>query len=862
MPFPPSAPLTAAQISRAASQTVRLAFYNRESRNAYYVVNSLRHSQYRDRPLDELPRAMRRGFTPIDFGQKVSHRLAAHCLLHGLVRAGLTMKAAKEAQLLMMDGVQIRSTTLEAVFYGLTTTASIPDARPELARMLTPAMALQLQPSAIADPCTRYAVRLLMLARGYRQYRSDRMFKSVVDATLLQGHIIFASLLIAYLIKDWQTHNARMALTEAADGPAEDAAVESKTTRSPRKSRNDSPSPSPASMLAVLARIQATFDDPNLAPSDPSLLAAVQALAHLAALIEDRSLPFSSIGPLLRAMYSCPRIGDAAVFIRDRNGKRRVHAYDYFHRILLDLANSPPTKRHAQSTTDPPSMLPPLDVKSYNSLLHYALRHRLDPALADRILRHMTKERVATLQPDNTTYNILLRSGSLIRRNDIADQSIRRLSKTEANEDWFVDYGNAVVPQDVGVHPIGRSQFSGTLEMLLKSPFEMPATRRGFHLADAFTISSYITHLVSTGNPHLVATILFRLLPELHVIDHPSWADIPREQRAALLKVSRRQSLERAVGYGPFFFAAVLNALQKAGKTGLAERVWLLGKEAERASWVLATADGDVRPWCLSIHSYTSMMQCYANEARKGLDVFRESRGASNGYARAWMGDRGWSPTSRTHVKGWARLVVESNGIQPSELSRRDGAQRMATLLLRSMHSGARAVYRALQAIGESGASGRAVRRATQGLQVPAADARFYNAALDLFARQRVVRRSRRDSRARWRRRLRFCLQRYAERGELFKEHHPMAEELAEHMTYSGFSVPDGVKAMLVGKWSPETEEGLRPAVRVRTPYAFPSLHSTPYKPRALPTYKSKGLPLGNPRRRSHRRTRMSSNPS
>ena len=48
------------------------------------------------------------------------------------------------------------------------------------------------------------------------------------------------------------------------------------------------------------------------------------------------------------------------------------------------------------------------------------------------------------------------------------------------------------------------------------------------------------------------------------------------------------------------------------------ERVWILGTEAQRASWV-PDLYPHVQPWYLTIHAYTSMLRCYVNESTKGV---------------------------------------------------------------------------------------------------------------------------------------------------------------------------------------------------------------------------------------------------
>jgi hypothetical protein len=126
LPARPPGPLSATALSFAAAKAVRLAFAARESAQAFYIVRSLSASYYSSPPPSPTsilaaltaPRPAHARF--LEFGQPVCPRLAAHCLLHGLVRAGLTHKAAEHAQLLLAGGIRLRPRTLSAVIHAAT----------------------------------------------------------------------------------------------------------------------------------------------------------------------------------------------------------------------------------------------------------------------------------------------------------------------------------------------------------------------------------------------------------------------------------------------------------------------------------------------------------------------------------------------------------------------------------------------------------------------------------------------------------------------------------------------------------------------------------------------------------------------
>ena len=94
-----------------------------EIADAYYIVNSLQSSVHPDpKPIHKIPivRSLpHRPFFPLDFGRPISPRLAAHSLLHGLLRVGLTIKAYKLAEEMMADGIKLRPKSLDATIRSL-----------------------------------------------------------------------------------------------------------------------------------------------------------------------------------------------------------------------------------------------------------------------------------------------------------------------------------------------------------------------------------------------------------------------------------------------------------------------------------------------------------------------------------------------------------------------------------------------------------------------------------------------------------------------------------------------------------------------------------------------------------------------
>ncbi|OBZ71980.1 hypothetical protein A0H81_08098 [Grifola frondosa] len=689
--------LTAAQLSRASAQAVRLCAQEGHFGDALYVVNSLHYSVHPDAlyplPNSESSKSGDAPLQPINFGRPVSPRLSAHAFLHGLLRAGYGKKAAQYAQLMIGQGISLRTYTLESIIRSLSpipASLSNPFKFTGADRKVQddPAV-LKLRMELVADDCTQAALQLLHEARVFGQHRTKRMYDAIISTALMQGEIIVGSLLFVLLVKDWQLRNASAKSIPETD-PSDDPALDSKRRQqgiklSPRRIASELPYPDPIIMGKILRIIKDYFSS---GPDDNQLATALQALANLAALL------------------------DTDAYQRGRT------------------VRSPTIKENA----------------------HHGIT-------------------VETVKPKS-------------------------------------DGSKAIL----NVHPKSRSTFPRALQRLDTQVLALPNAGEllpGSVTADAFTLSSYIISLTSTGRPAVVADVLFHILPELYIIDHPSWGSITEELQLSLRRPPRRQCLQRAVAHGPYVFSALLNALSKAGNTGLAERVWILAKQAERASWIPDFAPG-VAPWCLTVHAYTSMLQCYAAEARKSIPLVYRGRLPFTETSREL--EDVWVPKADHHKRGWARFVVARRRLVLKEEKKSSGRRmdrkkhnqrlEMGLLLYRSMLSGGRAVYDSLLDLQgkteESWSFPEHMR--------PIPDPRFFNAALSLFGRHPdMYARASRSSRAYWRRRLRTSHLWYHQRETVSPHWTPLIQEVAETMVASGLSVPAGFRHLFVGRWLPGT---------------------------------------------------------
>ena len=843
MPEAPTEPSTDAQISRAAAKAVRLCVRAGEVADAYYIVKSLENPPNTAPPQKKgfahYIAVPHRSFIPLPFRPTVSPRLSAHSLLHALLRVGLTTKAYQLAQSSMKSDIKIRPRSLDAVIHALLAqSAATPgfSERHQLDRIdkiTTSRRVLTLHPRLVADQSTRYAVRLILQSRHYRQRCTSEAYHSIIRYLLSRAEILVASLLFCSLVKQYQFKQAMAARLRSqiqsvdTDDEPEQSLDQKAELQSCLKDvlwEKNVVDKGLAKSLVKSVEVS-MLQNPQQGNGAP-LRTSLQALAIIAMLLDERRIPFPEVASIIHALYSCPKSDTKVWIIRD-GVTVYVVAYWYFHSVLMrlaiDLPTTKPRRRLGKSDPDN-SLLPPLDLDSYNSLLHYALRHRHDLALAKNILHHM-RIRPKPLEPDIVTYNILIRSGTLLRRVGVTEEALKSLRRNTKN----AKHGIMIIrkkkssPEPIP-HQIRRrgTPPSSDIELLAVDGLTPPPDPP---IADGYTFTSYIMHLTSTGRPHVVAKMLFRILPELSMIDHPSWGLMDHRQAMALRESqmeSRCEQLHRVASYGPNFFAILLNSLRKSGKTGLTERVWLLAKQAERISW---TTEG-ISPWFLPVHAYTIMLQCYADEARKGSVM-------------GWEHDRrhDWRPLSKSHVRGWARFIY-SQGTITRDTHPHIAARDMGTQLYGSMVDGVQGIFKSFLKVNTV--------QNSSGVAIPQPDARFFNAALKLFTQKKGRVKA---NRSRWRRRLRAAQIQYARSGTNTTKLDSTVRMIVEEMVKYGFSVPIGLCPMFIGRVSSGFMfQGERRELD-RRPFAFPPV-SDNFRSHSLPTVKTRGLPA---RRRKNR---------
>jgi hypothetical protein len=404
--------------------------------------------------------------------------------------------------------------------------------------------------------------------------------------------------------------------------------------------------------------------------------ASLQALANLATMLNDQAIAHRGIHLLLLALHKCPRVPNM-VWINDNSGNpKQVVAYDYFHDVLHQFIYSLPT--HFPALDERKKMLPPIDIYSYNSLLHYALRNRKSTSMAETILDHMINKRHQPLQPTTITLNIIVRSDAMLN-SEIADTALSKL-----NKDW-----KSLKPASLTNPPSSTDQKE-----------------------DKYTLASRIAHLTFAGQSHAVVDLLPNIFPTL---------TLPEEDQKC--SKDHEQDLHHSMLLGPVVFTSLLIALKTAGRTDLAEKVWKRARMAEKSSWTVKV-DDQLHPWCLPVLAYTIMIKVYAAEVRKGH--FNEEEVDCR------------MPTSTQKPLPLAPHVqIEGWGIPESDFPETGGPRARSEMgrylgmqIYRSMKNAAEAMRLEISKLRD-----QKILVEEKELKIPEPDSPFFNAILDIVGR-------------------------------------------------------------------------------------------------------------------------------
>ncbi|KAH6915516.1 hypothetical protein BKA70DRAFT_1142100 [Coprinopsis sp. MPI-PUGE-AT-0042] len=595
------------QISFEASRAIKIAVSEGNLADAFLVLNSIHYANNKQEPtllMDKLSGMMSfKAFQleAIPFQQGTPIRLAAHSLLHSLLREGYLEEACRLSEQLMNQGIRIQGKSLDTLFDVLTEPPPTPARVPVTAHTeLWTANVLNasLQQPHIQHVGGSYALHLLNVARQSRQRRSRNMFKTLITLCIINGEIIAASLLFGLLVKDW---NARVVEMENAP-----TSLGKKQGRRVREVNNRQTAwPSENRMHEIINSI-----DRHLRTRDYAIEgeheASLQALANLAVLLDNRLIPFRAVGPLIRLIREAQHL-KGKVHIPDitTGEMHEVSASVYFDAVLTRLSDSLPRfkVRHGSSRlplTKSGEILPALDKSCYHELLIHALHNQRSTERTDAIFEHMTKARHPPLQPDAMTADIYRRGAILVDREEL----------------WTMA---------ASFEGIDASRKEG-----VSMAQEYASSLMRYNTVESFC--SKIDFLVEAGHPELVVGYVKRILM-IRVKDKKDTKN-------------RWKRLRHVMKLGPRVFVSILNALQKAGETTFATEVWELAREAQALSWT----DRCLHAWTLPIEAYTIMINLYGAEGRRAMLMRRVQK--EDGTSAIEANDKLEMPV------GWGRQVM------------------------------------------------------------------------------------------------------------------------------------------------------------------------------------------------------------
>jgi hypothetical protein len=348
---------------------------------------------------------------------------------------------------------------------------------------------------------------------------------------------------------------------------------------------------------------------------------SMRALAYLANTVLSRTLPISSLRSLFHAMSATvhrppvyPEGVDPEKIIQ--SDRWAYESFTQIHLALQSLLSAPPMSassiKYAQSVAraqagnpgvpphPPPAqsgyMLPPLSWTSCIVLLRYGMSRLKMPRLAGSLVAYM-KQVFGSGHTAPAAHNIMLESATRMRDDSMAQIVARPL------------FGDAISEQ--------LSRNNNIIEQSIST--SEPATPAGEHLAlghpdsrlqpiaDERSLTTLITHLNATSQYPLLEKLIYKLIPYLSL-------DTKTHARLHATPPPKPQALPLSL------YPVILSGLRKAGKTGLAQRVFSLAKLAESELVESTTARHGPSPDAglprLSIEAYTHMIEIYANEVR------------------------------------------------------------------------------------------------------------------------------------------------------------------------------------------------------------------------------------------------------
>ena len=450
-----------------------------------------------------------------------------------------------------------------------------------------------------------------------------------------------------------------------------------------------------------------------------------------------------------------------------------------------------------------PVVRPAVGIAVYNQLIHYALSVLKSPSICKEVFQHMMQLRQPPLEPDTVTFNTILRHATTQRYDALARAVLTtRQSQNNATEQPPRQASASATPSTKSRTTAASVSDDPSIDMVEARPIRPMIQQIDMAIAqaDSYRLVSLLQYVTASGlflrryrhEPgHAgVKELIMRIYPALNTQRFArrsafdpleSHQAVSQQSSAGRLRPKANQASRHAI-LNPHVLTAALNLAAKAGKTGLALRVWRLIKRTSLQSSLQSPAiDVAKAPWKVPVEAATILMQVLANEAAKVPKIKHKipSRRPSSPFGTSRMAAHrrtSQSTTHRKYARGW-NIVASLRGRSYSGRLRSVGGRynsagelgeglrwRAAQLLAkreyaflvhhwqvsRSLSSWRRKRLEGWMQPGGNDTAETSPRRAISKLgkdSVARPDSRFYDAVLDVFGRRPgMIQRSRRHA--------------------------------------------------------------------------------------------------------------------
>lgn len=345
-----------------------------------------------------------------------------------------------------------------------------------------------------------------------------------------------------------------------------------------RHMRHGTPPPSHALVHNVM--VQMRYVATIVATAPPALQASyTEALVHLATLLREYALPLpgsrEDIVWLIKLVYTYEPL------LPGHAQKRAAQVIRQSLPMFMHRLCAPPAFFTPAPPWRTPRASPLLSPHAYSALVHYTLVYAKNPRWCRHVLEHMTQVRTPPLAPSDATITILLRQAARGQH------------------------------PELGAYALALASHGDPIE-------ELTAPR----------LLAHVDHAVAQHDAHRVLALV-QFITALHLRSpkHPDGvraASVVQRVAPALCRrtAAPHTPVDPAVG------TALLSLAVKAGKTGLALRLW---------RWMKQTSTATPIP----LPAATALMQLFADAVRKPR-ITRSTRPAPHAWRRMALDEYTW----------------------------------------------------------------------------------------------------------------------------------------------------------------------------------------------------------------------------